>query len=230
MGFSDWLADTIEQTGKAICDKVEDTGRIIVRRGDALFGCEEYEDAGVIDRLAGFAGGHDNGNYKKKIEKIAKGLEPGDIIGVSRGFYDHYGILINKDAVISYTSNKSDIGDNVIQATSFGRFLRGADEYFVLVFPDKYSLPDKSRFPIISSTFFKGRDLGWGKFIKSSKYKIYSPKETVKRAISRLGEDEYSLAFNNCEHFAIWCKTGIKESHQVNRILGMAQPMPLNIG
>jgi Lecithin retinol acyltransferase len=30
----------------------------------------------------------------------------------------------------------------------------------------------------------------------------------IKRAESRLGESEYNLLFNNCEHFAVWCKTG----------------------
>ncbi len=37
----------------------------------------------------------------------------------------------------------------------------------------------------------------------------------VKRAHSRLGERAYSLAGNNCEHFARWCKTGVAESEQV---------------
>ncbi len=30
----------------------------------------------------------------------------------------------------------------------------------------------------------------------------------VERAESRLGERQYDLFFNNCEHFADWCKTG----------------------
>lgn len=37
----------------------------------------------------------------------------------------------------------------------------------------------------------------------------------IKRAMSRLGENKYNLLFNNCEHFATWCKTGISESKQV---------------
>ena len=48
---------------------------------------------------------------------------------------------------------------------------------------------------------------------------IYTPEETVDRAISRLVEQEYNLAFNNCEHFAIWCKTGISKSYQVDGLL-----------
>ncbi len=50
-------------------------------------------------------------------------------------------------------------------------------------------------------------------------YHLYTPQETIQRAKSRLGETEYNLAFNNCEHFAIWCKTGLHQSHQVDAVL-----------
>lgn len=39
---------------------------------------------------------------------------------------------------------------------------------------------------------------------------------TLERAESRLGEEGYSVFNNNCEHFAVWCKTGMAESSQVN--------------
>ena len=38
---------------------------------------------------------------------------------------------------------------------------------------------------------------------------------TLRRAMGRLGEQRYNLIFNNCEHFAIWCKTGRHRSAQV---------------
>jgi len=40
-------------------------------------------------------------------------------------------------------------------------------------------------------------------------------KATLQRAQSRLGEQSYNLLFNNCEHFAHWCKTGRHRSAQV---------------
>lgn len=43
----------------------------------------------------------------------------------------------------------------------------------------------------------------------------YIPDVVVERAESRLGEQKYNLLFNNCEHFASWCKTGVSESQQV---------------
>ncbi|HQV23964.1 MAG TPA: lecithin retinol acyltransferase family protein, partial [Agitococcus sp.] len=45
--------------------------------------------------------------------------------------------------------------------------------------------------------------------------KSYSTSEVVDRAYSRLGEDDYNLIFNNCEHFACWCVTGCSHSQQV---------------
>lgn len=50
----------------------------------------------------------------------------------------------------------------------------------------------------------------------------YSDKIVVNRAISKLGEPDYNLFGNNCEHFAHWCKTGKKNSDQVNQAIKMA--------
>ena len=42
---------------------------------------------------------------------------------------------------------------------------------------------------------------------------------TLRRAMSRIGEQRYNLLFNNCEHFASWCKTGRHQSGQVENFL-----------
>ncbi len=63
-------------------------------------------------------------------------------------------------------------------------------------------------------------------FKKGKGYKMYSPKETVERALSRVGENKYNLLLNNCEHFAIWCKTGVSESYQVKRAIGVLLGWP----
>ena len=41
------------------------------------------------------------------------------------------------------------------------------------------------------------------------------PDVIVDRALSRVGESNYNLVFNNCEHFARWCVTGEHRSEQV---------------
>lgn len=48
------------------------------------------------------------------------------------------------------------------------------------------------------------------------------PSQVVDRALSRVGERRYSLIFNNCEHFARWCKTGRSSSRQVRDALATA--------
>jgi len=46
---------------------------------------------------------------------------------------------------------------------------------------------------------------------------------TLQRAISRIGEQDYNLLFNNCEHFATWCKTGRHRSGQIDSALERAR-------
>src|SRR5258708_17919569 len=47
----------------------------------------------------------------------------------------------------------------------------------------------------------------------------YSPEEIVLRARSRLGENDYRLLTNNCEHFCNWCVRGVSHSAQVQQPL-----------
>jgi hypothetical protein len=47
----------------------------------------------------------------------------------------------------------------------------------------------------------------------------YSPAEIIRRARSRLGENDYRLLTNNCEHFCNWCLSGVSRSAQVDRRL-----------
>ena len=63
----------------------------------------------------------------------------------------------------------------------------------------------------------------WNTFSRGDKVYIreypqgfsFLPEMVIHRANSRLGENNYNFLFNNCEHFATWCKTGISESKQV---------------
>jgi hypothetical protein len=48
----------------------------------------------------------------------------------------------------------------------------------------------------------------------------FAPLDVVTRARSRLGEDRYRIASNNCEHFCHWCLSGENRSVQVDRLLG----------
>ena len=74
----------------------------------------------------------------------------------------------------------------MVQETSLKSLLDGADGYFVCEFD-----PDDYEH-------------------------IYSPEETVERARDKLGEGGYNFFTHNCEHFAVWCKTGELRSSQVS--------------
>lgn len=55
-----------------------------------------------------------------------------------------------------------------------------------------------------------------GKPIYTKNYAVsYIPDVVIERATSRLGEQQYNLLTNNCEHFATWCKIGRSESKQL---------------
>lgn len=144
-----------------------------------------------------------------------KNLNYGDIIYVNRGLYKHFGVYCDDNSIIHYSSLKSDIGsDNEIIDTDLKTFKREDSKIYKLIFPDKYDDPSSILTTGVIANRKETRIL-----INSLKYHLYSPTETVERARSRLGEKKYNLALNNCEHFAIWCKTGISESHQINALL-----------
>lgn len=44
--------------------------------------------------------------------------------------------------------------------------------------------------------------------IKKDSPTNYPPVQIVERAFTRLGEDEYNVVINNCEHFCRWCRNG----------------------
>ena len=45
---------------------------------------------------------------------------------------------------------------------------------------------------------------------------FYGPRKTVQRAKSMIGKGGYNLLTHNCEHFAVWCKTGLDVSTQAS--------------
>lgn len=150
-------------------------------------------------------------------------LEPGDIVGVGRkkalNLYEHYAVYIGNEMVVHYSGEGTDFSGGIsVRKDTLQAFLKGDKNYFVLFFDKNSSDPHK----IQVRTSFNMKDIENNACIKLKRnrdFKIYSPEETVKRAMSRIGESNYNLVLNNCEHFAIWCKTGVSASYQVNRIV-----------
>lgn len=71
-----------------------------------------------------------------------------------------------------------------------------------------------------------------GQPLRLRDYSVADPVEwTLERALSRVGEQSYNVLFNNCEHFASWCKTGKASSRQVEKAaLGAAAVGGLALG
>jgi len=60
--------------------------------------------------------------------------------------------------------------------------------------------------------FARGRTV----WVRSDRPPIFSSREVIRRARSRMGEDGYRLLTNNCEHFCKWCLHGEHRSYQVD--------------
>lgn len=145
----------------------------------------------------------------------------GDIIGVVRrnGAYTHYGIYVSDTCVVHYAIPASKtIGHATVHTTSLRYFLRDDSDYFILDFPKPYQPPVAigSETPPHIDSISEGLA---HRLQQHYGYHLYTPEETVQRARSRLGETRYNLLTNNCDHFAIWCKTGVSESVQISGML-----------
>ncbi len=149
------------------------------------------------------------------------GLKKGDVIGVHRigGVYDHYGIYTGRGKVIHFSNEGSDFGGDIrVRRATLSQFKNGASNVFVVDF-EAYRdyVENPGWLNLLLEEGIAG--IALRELFGNKKITLYSPEETVERAESQLGREGYNLVFNNCEHFAVWCKTGVKESSQVQRFL-----------
>lgn len=166
---------------------------------------------------------------RDKFQRLTRGefLVAGDVIGVSRKIgvkiYDHYAVYIGGNRVIHYAAENSDLnGKKTIHEAPMSEFLRDSKHYFVLHF----DRAGKGPFKIQSKTSFILDDFVVANSIKleyMEGYRLYSAEETVERAKRRIIEERengrtYNIITNNCEHFAVWCKTGVHNSRQVQNV------------
>lgn len=165
-----------------------------------------------------------NGSKNAMIEKMNRlssddFFKRGDVIGVSRnGLYEHYGIYLGNGRVIHYCGEGNDFGGRVtVHEAPFSEFIKESKSCFAVWFDDgrPVKLQQATTFLFCGSNDYY-----------ENNYKIrrtvFSAEETVRRARGRLGEEKYNLVTNNCEHFAMWCKTGVSDSSQVKQFIRLA--------
>ena len=107
------------------------------------------------------------------------------VIYTQRPLYRHYGVYIGDGSVIHFAAKKG--------------FETNAKEAF------------------IQETTLDGFLRGDRLYVEPEAAGAFPVAEVLARARGELGRQkgEYSLVFNNCEHFAHWCKYGKKRSRQV---------------
>jgi len=183
-----------------------------------MFGPLSRDPLSTVLDIAKFVGG---GEAKKRKNSP----DYGDVIYVQRIGYKHFGIYVGNRRVIHYAHDRN--GRLCIHEAPIEEFLDGEIKFYSCDFPQEYGSPTPVKIASFAAMPQYSLLAAWIRSHKSSKYHLYSPAETVKRARQKLGEEEYNLVTNNCEHFALWCKTGLHESHQVNEVIEMITNIPI---
>ncbi|WP_446898607.1 lecithin retinol acyltransferase family protein [Clostridium sp. LBM24168] len=140
---------------------------------------------------------------------------------------------MDKDKIIKFKvkDEKSPLPNKIKRSPKYGDIIGISDEYMGYKY-DHYGvyvgnnrvihycssngrvsdteIQETNIYPYFNKDKYFVLDLGEG-----AKFSSY---ETVKRAKSRLGEKNYNLLQNNCEHFAVWAKTGSSRSYQLDKL------------
>ena len=123
------------------------------------------------------------------MNRIENKPMPGDVLSVNRGIYKHYGVYVGNNTVVHFS------GGEGFELSAKRACIR------------KTSLEN----------FRKNDEIQ----IETRCCESYSRKETVMRALGAVGTEKgkYALPWNNCEHFANWCRYGEKRSSQVEQFV-----------
>ena len=109
--------------------------------------------------------------------------------------YSHHGIEVGEDRVVHFDSDPW----------------------------RKIAAQRSSRPPRICETTLRG--FTQGRPVYTRQYDLSDdPERVVQRAYQRIDEQCYDLFDNNCEHFAVWCKTGQHHSTQVEAVVDATKP------
>jgi hypothetical protein len=160
--------------------------------------------------------------------RLAPGTRPlkGDIIARQSRLWWHLAIYEDDANVYHYLPVLQELEVGKVIRTSFPEFAAPVDDVFIVVFggstepwvfeTEYTQMPGPTRPRFIQELVPEPQS-------SAARFGLYPPAEIVRRARSRMGEVEYNLASGNCEHFAMWCATGVSRSLQVDRLGEFAQ-------
>ena len=176
---------------------------------------------------------------EEKLKRLTRSdfLEVGDVIGIDRklGLYEHYAVYLGNGRVIHYQGEGEDFSPPItVHESPLWKFLQKdgkKQNYFVLLFDTESKTVIKLR---ANTNFMEAEILEKSIFFSifnNKNFRLHTPIKTIQRARMRIGEKKYNLIAQNCEHFAIWCKTGgpcsfqVKKKLYMSEIIGWVQPL-----
>lgn len=193
----DDLGAWVDGLGEATCAAIDEVGGQALARLDEVLARRTPAEVGEV--IVEFESVPFLGAWLREgRERLPGPAREGDVIGVQRVGFAHYGVYASDDEVIHFRAPQGELGgDTQVVRTTLADFLRDAEDYFVLDVAERarsaQDYVDDVERPV----------------------HVYPPAVVVARARARLGERGYDLVGWNCEHFAVWCKTGDAGSVQV---------------
>ena len=125
----------------------------------------------------------------------------GDVVRVAVGSIYHFGIYVSDEEVIQFglpPSRRANLSDtNVVVLASD------------------------------IDSFLDGGFLEVCQFDRKEKKKNRSPEEIVRYARSKIGSGGYHILYNNCEHFANECATGVAVCRQADNARALVHALPI---
>lgn len=132
-------------------------------------------------------------------------LSKGDLVEFPRGYYSHWGVYKGDEEIVHLAGDDNDgINANVNSGHVFTICGKGFNKACVKV--DNF-------WDVAGSSRVKKNNN------KDKKSKPFDPDEIIERALSKLGAIPYNVLWNNCEHFAAWCRNGENWSQQAETFL-----------
>ncbi|CAL1535798.1 unnamed protein product [Lymnaea stagnalis] len=133
-------------------------------------------------------------------------LRPGDLIKIKRTCFTHWAVFIGDDIVIHVKAP-----DSLLNASAAS----GGDLSSI------GSILTKTTCRVVKENIYcvAGRDkIELGNDWDATKTPL-DAEEILRRAVSKLGSNEYHAIHKNCEHFARWCRYDEEKSDQSGKIV-----------